>query len=288
MKNVLITGSLGFIGKHTQEAFKQAGYKTLGIDKKAGIDLTQFTHLKQTVSHLMPQIDFIVHLAGTCSTSKSLVEPGQELLDNVIGTFHVLELAKDFGNVPVIYTSTCKIKQGEDGSRTPYGLSKFIAEEYVKEWNKTYDVPFIINRPGTVYGAGQTGSPESGWLSWFIKASILSLPLTIYGDGKQVRDVLHVADYVKLLLDQVKNFEKYKGQTFNVGGGKENAVDLLKTLEFLNYKNYNFDKTRKGDVKEFIADNQVSKITGWTPKIGWEEGIRSTFEQTKAYLAKAN
>ncbi len=138
-----------------------------------------------------------------------------------------------------------------------------------------YGVDYLTNRPGTIYGPGQDCSPESGWLSWFVRASREKLPITIYGDGKQSRDVLWVEDYVDLLVDQINNWKKYHMRTYEVGGGEENEVTLLQVLKFLKYKNYAFAPERLGDMKRFVSDNNfVSSVNGWKPAMGWKEGVK--------------
>lgn len=279
--NILITGSSGFVGKHLMTALKASGHTILGVDKKEGLNIANFPELYKTVKHFMPNVEMIVHLAANCSTQHSIDHPNEDFSDNLIGTFNICELSKEL-KVPVVYTSTCKVMENWEGARTPYGLSKYCGELYLLEYNKMYQTKYLINRPGTMYGPGQEGSTESGWLAWFIKASLEKEPITIYGDGKQTRDLLYVKDYVRLLVDQVEHFEEYwnsfefPSHTFSVGGGEANEVSLLQMLEHLGYSNYNFGKERKGDIQRFVADNEVSKVRGWKPKKDWKEGVEET------------
>lgn len=283
---LIITGSAGFIGSHLLQRTKSLGYKILGIDKKNGIDITDYKLLVKTVKTKMPNPDMIVHLAANCSTQKSLDHPAQDFADNAIGTFNACELAREI-KAPILYASTCKAKPNKKGARTPYGLSKLIGEMYIQEYHKIYSIDYVINRFGTIYGPGQEGSPESGWISWFIKASTLDLPITIYGDGKQSRDILFIDDCISLLTDQVKNFKKYQGKIFDVGGGKKNEINLLRALKLLRHVRYNFAKERPGDVKRFVSNNKrVSEINGWQPKVSWQEGIKKTIEYAKINLKK--
>lgn len=270
---LIVTGSLGMVGRHFMKAAKERGHTVLGIDKKAGLGLNS-PELKPLIAKRMPDFDMVVHLAATCSTSKSLVNPGQDFIDNVLATFQVMELCRTMKK-PVLYTSTCKIHPDEKGMRTPYGMTKWMGEEIMQEWRHSFGIPFVINRPGTIYGPHQDASTESGWLAWFIKAAKEQEPITIYGTGEQQRDVLFVDDYVALLLDQVENFAQYEGKTFDVGGGFENAVTLLEVLEFLEYNNFNKGKKRLGDVDKFVSGNEeVTAINGWKPKVGWKDGIK--------------
>lgn len=278
---VIITGSMGFIGGALMTKLKAKGHGVLGIDKKTGVDLLDINKVLTAINQIMPDFDMIVHLAANCSTQKSIDNPATDFADNAGGTFHVLEIARRLKK-PVIFASSCKVQPNSDGIHTPYGLSKRVGEMYTEEWHKVYGVEYIIDRFGTVYGENQKGSPESGWLSWFIQATVETLPVTIYGDGKQTRDVLYIDDAVELLSDQVDNFQKYKNKTYEVGGGKENEISLLQACEILGFKNYNFGRERLGDVKRYVADNtKVTAVNGWKPKIDYKTGILKVLEFEK-------
>lgn len=283
---IIVTGSMGFIGSALMTKLKAKGHGVLGIDKKTGVDLLDINKVLTAINQIMPDFDMIVHLAANCSTQRSLDNPSGDFADNAGGTFHVLEIARRLKK-PVIFASSCKVKPNSDGIYTPYGLSKRVGEMYTEEWHKVYGVDYVINRLDTVYGENQKGSPESGWLSWFIQATAESLPVTIFGDGKQTRDVLYIDDAVELLADQVDNFQKYKNQTYEVGGGKENEVSLIQACEILGFKNYNFGRARMGDVKRYVADNtKVTAINGWKPKTDYKTGILKVLQIEKAKLPK--
>lgn len=267
---ILITGHKGFVGTHTTRALNK--HDIVGIDKKAGGDITAEKFLHEASSF---KPDMIVHLAADCSTTRSITNPALTFKDITVGNFVICELARITG-AKVLYTSSCKAKRNPHGIRTPYGLAKYVGELYLEEYGKVFGVDYLINRPGTIYGPGQEGSAESGWLSWFIKASKENFPIIIYGDGKQSRDVLWVDDYVRLMVDQVDNWDKYQkwGKTFEVGGGEKNEVNLLDVLKFLKYDNFTHEKARVGDMRRTVSDNVVTTVNDWEPKIGWEEGIR--------------
>lgn len=272
---VLVTGHQGFVGSHLIKALKKRPrqFTIQGVDKKSGFDITDDDKLFS-----IKKPDLIIHLAASCSTAKSLDNPRQDFLDNVVGTFNVAELARQTG-AGVIYSSSCKVRPTPLGNRAPYGLSKYVGELYLKEYAIDYGLRFVINRFGTIYGPGQDASPESGWLTWFIKASKNNLPITIYGDGRQSRDVLFVSDAVALLVDQITHFALYQGEIYEVGGGRDNELSLIQVLDHLNYQNFRFGPERVGDVKRFVADlAKVSAVNGWLPKIGWEEGIQTTLK----------
>lgn len=282
---LVITGSMGFIGSKFAETAKLKGHKTLGIDKRAGIGLNNQPQILQVIQKNMGKPDMFVHLAGTCSTGASITNPKEAFEDNTLATFNLVEMARIL-KVPIVYTSTCKAEP-IGGMRTPYGATKVMGEELVHEWYRSFGIPYIINRPGTIYGPSQEGSPDSGWVSWFIKASVTGSPITINGDGEQVRDILHVRDYVQLLLDQMENFNKYqanpelanKRKIYPVGGGKENSIKINTLLELLEYTNFNHGPERLGDSRAWVSDNKlVSAVNGWKPKTKWNEGIEQTLK----------
>ncbi|OGK23133.1 hypothetical protein A3H80_04415 [Candidatus Roizmanbacteria bacterium RIFCSPLOWO2_02_FULL_37_19] len=270
---LLITGHQGFIGTHLFKKIKQdhSDIELIGIDKKSGFDITDYEKL-MTLQH----IDLIVHLAATCSSAKSITDTKSDFTDNVIGSFNICECARKH-KAGIVYVSSCKVQPNEKGSRAPYGLSKYVGELYIEEYSKDFGIEYVINRFGTVYGPGQDVSPESGWLTWFIQASKSGKKITINGDGKQSRDVLFIDNCVRLLEDQIVNFDLYKGEVYDVGGGPENEVTLLQVLGHLDYDNYDFGPERIGDVKHFVSDNKkITSVNGWKPKIGWKKGIEIT------------
>lgn len=261
MARILVTGSSGFIGSHLVKALK--GHDVIRWDKKEGKNLSSLVGCSHT-----PKVDYVLHLAGSCSTSKSIENPLEDFKDNALGTLQALEYAR-VHKARFIYTSSVKAREAP--VMTPYGLSKYIGERYCKEYAALYGLEYIINRPGTVYGPGQEGSPESGWVSWFLKAKKESKPVTIFGDGKQVRDLLYVEDYVELLLDQIENFNYYSNLRWDVGGGAENAISVKQLADYLEL-DYSFGSSRVGDAEVYIGENMMSR---WKPKTHWEDKIWS-------------
>lgn len=248
---ILITGHLGFIGSHVYKRLSKI-YDCIGFDIKQSLVIPSYQ-----------DIDLIIHIGATSSTSASIIDPLSAYFYNTTGTFNICELARD-NNAKVLYISTCKAKD----ARTPYGLTKYMGELLVQEWEKTYNVPYIIHRLGTVYGEGQEGSSESGWVSWFLKAKRENKPITIYGDGNQTRDILYITDYVNFIITQVKEFDIYKGKILNIGGGIENEISLLDMLRYIKYDNYTFDKERMGDERRYVSDN-----TYFYPVTNWQDGL---------------
>jgi nucleoside-diphosphate-sugar epimerase len=142
-----------------------------------------------------------------------------------------------------------------------------MVETWATEYHHSFGLPLIINRPGTIYGPGQEGSEESGWIAWFCKARDEGLEITINGDGSQIRDLLHVSDYVRLMLMQAENITGYNGRTYDVGGGSRNVVSVLGMAEYLGLR-YRFGPPRQGDADAFIGYNLAP---GWEPLVQWQE-----------------
>ena len=255
---VLVTGSAGFVGKHTVTALEARGDEVILCDKVIGDDLS-YSGVAERLLHRDP--DIVVHLASSCSTPGSLMDPMGTYRDTVATAANIIEAARR-KDVPVIVTSSVKARDGY----TPYGAAKQMVETWALEYRHAYKLPIVINRPGTIYGPGQEGSPESGWIAWFLKAKEEKLRVTVNGSGKQVRDLLHVSDYVRLLLMQIDDIEKYNnGYIYDVGGGTRNAVSVLDIVEYLRLK-HEFGPERYGDADIYVGHND---IPGWEPTIHW-------------------
>lgn len=272
---VLVTGSGGFIGGHLTRVLKQRGHEVSEMDKKDGATTSMYSTLRNFVTRYEPEV--IAHLGANCSTAVSLRSPERDFTDNVQGTFNVCEVSRRYGNIPIVFTSTCKVTPGADGKLAPLGASKRVAEEYLKMYRDTYGVPVVINRPSTVYGPGQDGSSDAGWFTWFINAALTEQPIRVAGDGTQSRDVLYVSDMVNLLVDQIENHELYSGGTYNVGGGPANEVSLNTLLNTLEYHNVQYVDRLPADLDRVVTDNSaVTAVNGWRPKVDWVSGMLAT------------
>lgn len=273
---VLITGSEGFMGKHLMKRFPDA----YGMDKKSDKSTSDYELLKMIVELYDPTI--IVHLGANCSSQISLREPNLDFIDNVIGTFNICEISRIY-NIPVIFNSTMKVYPGEDGIVPPYGISKQVGENYFKMYHEVYDTNYIINRPSSVYGPLQDGSEDGGWFTWFIDAAVNNKQITLFGDGTQSRDVLYIDDCVDMLVDQIENFDLYKNNDYDWGGGEDNLVSLNELLNKIDYHNTIEAPILPGDVKKFVTDNtKASSINNWKPKVHWTEGLERTKEWLKS------
>lgn len=174
---------------------------------------------------------------------------------------------------------------------SPYGTSKATGDLYCQEYFHIYELPVVINRMACIYGLYQKGVEDQGWTDWFVRAKLNNLPITIYGDGKQVRDALFGSDVAELYLLELEQIDKVKGQVFNVGGGMDNTISLLEAINYLNKKDgrkleISYKPWRPADQKIYIADiTKVKKFTGWEPKTSVFDGIEQIWKQYTEGLA---
>lgn len=255
--------------------------------------------------------DFIFHLAAQVAVTTSVADPQTDFDINALGTFNLLEAVRLRGKNPlVIFSSTNKVygemenvKVLEEKTRymykdlpfgvsentnldfhSPYGCSKGTADQYMHDYFRIYKIPTVVFRQSCIYGPHQFGIEDQGWLAWFIIAITLGKDITIYGDGKQIRDILYVDDLVRLFEIAVENKQKVSGKIYNVGGGMTNALSvwsefgpILKKL-FGREIPVKFADWRPGDQKVFISDIRlVEKELGWKPKVEVLEGIKNLF-----------
>jgi nucleoside-diphosphate-sugar epimerase len=279
---ILVTGASGFIGSHLVRALNTHGHTVTGVDKRHGRPTTDLPAFQRTVDAAEPEA--IVHLGASCSTSISLADPARDFTDNVVGTFNVAEAAHRAGNIPVVFTSSVKVNPGADGLTAPLGLSKAVGEDYLRLYRELYGLPSVTLRPSTVYGPGQNGSAEAGWVTWFLRAFHDRKPITIHGDGSQSRDILYIDDFTSLLVDIVEHHADYAIATepYDVGGGPENEVGLLELLHRLEADTgrqhpVTHDGRLPGDLQRVVTDNHaITAVRGWRPTTHWVDGIRET------------
>lgn len=256
--------------------------------------------------------DVIVHLAGQVAVTTSVTNPRDDFESNAVGTFNVLEAARLSGRKPiVIYASTNKVYGGmeevelfEEATRwrykdlvngcpetqpldfhSPYGCSKGTGDQYVRDYARIYDLPTVVFRQSCIYGTRQFGIEDQGWVAWFIIAAVMGKPITIYGDGKQVRDILFVEDLITAYDIAVEKIDMARGQVYNLGGGPANVMSIWAEfqpkLESLLGKKLVVGRGdwRPGDQRVFYADiSKAAKELGWSPKVNVDEGVRKLFD----------
>jgi CDP-paratose 2-epimerase len=253
----------------------------------------------------------VFHLAAQVAVTASLEDPITDFAVNAQGTLHVLEAARHCATVrSLVFTSTNKVygaledlptrctdegyqfadgRQGISEERpldfySPYGCSKGAADQYVRDYARIYNVPSVVLRMSCVYGPHQWGTEDQGWVAHMIAAALREEDITVYGDGCQVRDLLYVADLVRVMLLAADRIEEVRGRALNVGGGPGNAVSVkgllarLRDLGLLKRQPLSAD-WRPGDQRVYISDvSAAGNALGWRPKIGVDEGLRLTIE----------
>lgn len=272
---VLVTGGEGFIGRtlirrlvgakdHEGKLYtvKSVDIRHINpqIDGTQGLDLARESLALRVIQN--GNFDIVVHLASSLSTPGSLESPLETFRNTVRSAVHVMEACRLTGT-PAIITSSVKARDG----MTPYGTSKRMVELWAQEYVRAYDCRFVINRPGTVYGPGQEGSAESGWIAWFLRARKEGLKVTLNDGGHQVRDLLHVDDYCRLLTMQMENPDRYVGEIWDVGGGVRNSVSV-KEMALRLRLDYEVGPPRDGDADTYIGEN---KVPDWQPIIDWKD-----------------
>ncbi|VWX55016.1 SDR family NAD(P)-dependent oxidoreductase [Novosphingobium sp. 9U] len=254
-------------------------------------------------------VDAAFHFAAQVAVTTSMVDPASDLAININGTFNLLEAARAQPKpVPVIFASTNKVygdlvqfgshltaqghypedaelaKQGVSEAQpldfhTPYGVSKGAADQYVLDYARSYDLPTAVVRMSCVYGERQMGTEDQGWVAHFLIQALQGNPITLYGDGHQVRDVLYVGDAVEAYLAAWRQIDKVKGQVFNLGGGPANAVSLRNLLDTMAETlgcrlDVRSSDWRPGDQRWFVADTRkIDATLGLPEKLGWRSGV---------------
>ncbi|MFN2109892.1 MAG: NAD-dependent epimerase/dehydratase family protein, partial [Anaerolineae bacterium] len=163
---------------------------------------------------------------------------------------------------------------------SPYGCSKGSGDQYVRDYARIYNLPTVVFRQSCIYGPRQFGVEDQGWVAWFIIAAVLGRPITIYGDGKQVRDLLYIEDLLDAYDAAIASIDRVGGQIYNVGGGPANQLSVWREfcplLERLTGREIpvSWRDWRPGDQRIFVADiRKAAAYLAWRPQMGVEEGI---------------
>lgn len=280
-------------------------YKLLESNKNIKLhikDIRNFHDLSLIFQKIMPES--VIHLAGQVAVTFSVQNPREDFEINLLGTFNILECIRIYKpDCSLIYASTNKVYGEYDAEvlefdkkykyaniigineklpldfHSPYGCSKGGADQYVRDYSRIYNLKTVVLRQSCIYGENQFGIEDQGWVAWFTIASTYGKLFSIYGDGKQVRDVLYVKDLINLYSIILHNIENCYGNVYNVGGGYENSLSLLELIDlleiFLNKKIiYNIKDWRPGDQKIYISDiSKLNNDLGWYPKININKGL---------------
>jgi CDP-paratose 2-epimerase len=249
----------------------------------------------------------IYHLAAQVAVSTSVADPRLDFDVNLLGTFNVVEAVRKAGHRPfLLFTSTNKI-YGELRNRklvtsatrhsfsspggiaedepldfhSPYGCSKGAAEQYVHDYARMFDIPSVVVRMSCIAGPRQFGDEDQGWIAHFLYSALQNVPLTIFGDGRQLRDVLCVEDLMRAFEAIRALVPKTRGQIYNLGGGERNTVSLLELIDQIEQLTgarlqYVRRERRPGDQLVYVTDfSKLTRDTGWKPEIG----VRGTLER---------
>jgi CDP-paratose 2-epimerase len=264
---------------------------------------------KEKINKIFSQnkdVDIVYHLAAQVAVTTSVLDPYEDFEINALGTINVLEAVRKhtpktffiFSSTNKVYGSMENIKIEERNGKylaadypngidenfnldfhSPYGCSKGAADQYVRDYSRIYGLDTVVFRQSCIYGPNQFGIEDQGWVAYFCIQAMFDKEITIYGDGKQVRDVLYIDDLIDAYWLSYKNRKKVKGEIFNIGGGPQNQVGILEFIEYLKKKlnkpiKYKFSNWRPGDQKYFVSDNsKLYKYLNWTPKTSMQDGV---------------
>lgn len=253
----------------------------------------------------------VFHVAAQVAVTTSLVEPRHDFEVNAGGTLELLEALRGLAEPPpLVFTSTNKVygclpdlamrvhggrwcpvdleiaRFGIDEQRplefrTPYGCSKGAADQYVLDYAASFGLPTAVFRMSCIYGPRQFGTEDQGWVAHFLVRALEDAPLTIYGDGRQVRDVLFVDDLVDALVRAWTHMDVVRGRAFNIGGGPERTLSLIELLDLIallggRRPDVRFEDWRPGDQRYYVSNTAAfTAATGWRPRIGPRAGVES-------------
>jgi CDP-paratose 2-epimerase len=277
------------------------------------IEVVADTRDEDEVVRAAADVKAVFHMAAQVAVTTSLVDPREDFEINVKGTINVLDAIRQRGEpVPVIFASTNKVygdlgdlqfdcagdryvprseiaQRGMSEERsldfhTPYGCSKGSADQYVLDYARSFGIPTAVFRMSCIYGQRQMGTEDQGWVAHFLIRALAGEPITIYGDGKQVRDILDVADAVDAYARALERIETVKGRAFNLGGGPDNAISLLeliREIETITGRSIRveFDDWRQGDQRWYVSDTSAAtSALGLGRPLPWRKGVASLAE----------
>jgi CDP-paratose 2-epimerase len=251
----------------------------------------------------------VFHLAAQVAVTTSLADPSTDFAINARGTLNVLEaLRACAAPPPLVFTSTNKVYgaiddlplvrtrrrylppagdplcRGIDETRpldfhSPYGCSKGAADQYVLDYARSYGLPAVVFRMSCIYGPRQCGTEDQGWVAHFLLRAIAGQPITIYGDGRQVRDILYVDDLVNALLLVPEQIQHLRGHAFNIGGGDANTTSLIELIHRIAALHGRTPEVmhgawRTGDQQYYVSDHsKFTRATGWRPHVAAADGV---------------
>lgn len=272
-------------------------------------------HDQAVLDRIVKDAEAIYHLAGQVAVTTSVEKPREDFDINALGTFNLLEAIRlnATADPVLIYSSTNKVYGGmeevkivEGANRysyadfpagipenqfldfhSPYGCSKGAADQYVRDYARIYKQKNVVFRQSCIYGPRQFGIEDQGWVAWFTIATLADRAITIYGDGKQVRDVLYVDDLVRAFKLATENIATTAGRIYNIGGGADNTMSLLELVDYLREFHGktiepSFGEWRPGDQPVYISNiSKAKQEFGFSPEIGAKAGVAKLTEWVK-------
>src|SRR5215831_3298735 len=310
-RHALISGGAGFLGVNAALHFiKDGWFVTLldnlsrpGTERNLKHVLTRYPNrtrfIKEDVrnaaalpTHVRGQ-DAILHLASQVAVTTSLVDPNTDFDVNARGTLNMLEAVRLHNHDAVfVFASTNKVYGKLDHNNgacketqpldfhSPYGCSKGAADQYVRDYARCFDMNTVVLRQSCIYGAHQYGTEDQGWVAHFVHSILKDRPLTIYGDGTQVRDLLDARDLSALYSTVIEKIGITRGEIYNVGGGTENQRNLLEVIDQVGEltgkkPRFSYADWREGDQAYYVSDTTKAKEQlGWEPKVDFDRGLR--------------
>jgi CDP-paratose 2-epimerase len=310
-RRMLITGGAGFLGVNAAVHMIGEGWHVTLLDNlsrsgtQRNLEWLQAHHSRdvtfikedvrnaQAVAEHVKGQDAILHLAAQVAVTTSLIDPATDFEVNAGGTLNVLEAARKHNReVPFVYASTNKV-YGQLGHsndavgeaqpidfHSPYGCSKGAADQYVRDYARCFHMNTVVLRQSCIYGAHQYGTEDQGWVAHFVHSILKDRPLTIYGDGTQVRDLLDARDLSRLYEQVITDIDKTRGEIYNVGGGSQNQRNLLEVIEHIGRLTekkpvYSFADWREGDQAYYVSDiTKAKEKLGWEPAISFDQGLK--------------
>lgn len=262
---------------------------------------------EDAVARVARQAQAVFHLAAQVAVTTSMVDPREDFEINIKGTLNVLDALRET-KAPLVFASTNKVYGdladlefvqdgeayapaeprirdhgiGEDRPldfHTPYGCSKGAADQYVLDYARSFGVPTAVLRMSCIYGQRQMGTEDQGWVAHFLIRALEGKPITLYGDGYQVRDILDVSNAVEAYVAAWRNIDRVAGHAFNLGGGPDNAISLRQLLAHIGdvlgrEVQVEFSDWRAGDQRYFVADTRAAQAAlGLGPKVPWRDGV---------------
>lgn len=263
---------------------------------------------KYKVQEAVNRAEFVYHFAAQVAVTVSCDHPVYDFDTNAKGTLNLLEAIRHTPHrPPIVYTSTNKVygdlnskkltsdkkrysmkgRQVDESEKldfhSPYGCSKGAAESYIRDYARMYDLRTVVFRMSCIYGPHQIGTEDQGWVAHFLIQALKGNGLTIYGDGKQVRDILFIEDLVNAFLRVREEMDNISGEVFNIGGGYSNSISLkeyISLIEFLTSKKIpvTYDDWRDGDQKYYVSDTQkFTAMTGWEAEYSISDGVEKLY-----------